>query len=231
MGASDAAIRAAVGATVDAGTAYFEVQLETEPEVTRSRSHGVCDFTHRRASDYTVTDVPENVPDVLHITHGGVVYSQDVGPGEAGDEWQALDMGSWVSASLLSELGWLYGTVDARPGEAGEHIVTMSAQRALEACPAPLRDELHTAFSQSGHLNAVATGWVRTDDANRVTECRLEFPGSEDSLFGTVDIRSRVTLTLFDFGEPADIRSPDAGPAPPIGDLVARIFRRAEESE
>ena len=141
MGASDARIQAAVGATVDAGTAYFEMQLESErAAVTRSRSQGVCDFTHRRAAAYTVTEVPEDVPDVFQITDGGVVYSQDCEPGETGDQWLVLDMGSWASASLLSVLGWLYGVVDARAGDSGEHVVTLSAARAIQACPAPLRD-------------------------------------------------------------------------------------------
>jgi hypothetical protein len=230
VGANDAGIRAAVGATVDAGTAYYELLLESEPAgVTRSRSQGVCDFAHRRAAEHTVTEVPEDVPDVFQITDGGVVYSQDSEPGEAGAEWHVLDMGGWGSASLLSVLGWLYGTVDARAGESGEHTVTMSARRALEACPESLRAGLRMGFDLAGHLDAVATGRVRTDSSNRVTECRLEFPGGEDGLFGSVDVRSRITLTLSDFGEPASIRPPAAGPALPIRDYVEQILRRAEE--
>jgi hypothetical protein len=206
---------------------YFEMRLESEPAwVARFRSQGVCDFTRRRAASRTVTDVPAEVPDVFQIADGGIVYSQ-----EAGDEWHVLDMGGWYTASLLSVLGWLYGVVDARAGDAGEHIVTMSARRAVEACPAPLRDELRTAFDQAGHLDAVATGWVRTDAANRVTECRLELPASVNGLFGSVDVSSRITLVLSDFGEPARIRPPDAGPAVPIGDYVERILRQTEEGE
>jgi hypothetical protein len=221
-------MRAAVEATVDAGTAFYELLLETEPAgIARMRSQGVCDFTNRRAADHTVTEVPEGVPDHFQITDGGVVYGH-----EAGDEWHVLDVGGWGAASLLSMLGWLYGAVDARPGDSREHIVTMRAQRALEACPAPLRPELHAAFDQSGHLDAVATGRVRTDAANRITEFRLELPFSRDGLFGSVDVGSRITLTLSDFGEPAHIQPPGgAGPAEPIGEFVERFFRRAEESE
>jgi hypothetical protein len=232
VGASDARIHAAVGATVDAGTAHFETLLESEPAaVTRSRSQGVCDFTHRRETSYIVTEVPEHVPDVFQITDGGVVYSQDRVPGETGDQWFVLDMGSWASASLLSMLGWLYGTVDAQAGASGEHTVTMSARRAVETCPEPLREELRAAFALVGHLDAVATGRVRTDAANRVTECRLELPGGgEDGLFGSSDVRARVTLTLSDFGEPAAIQPPDAGPALPIKDCIEPFLRREEES-
>jgi hypothetical protein len=221
-------MRAAVEATVDAGTASYELLHESEPAgILRSRSQGVCDFTHRRAADHTVTEVPEGVPDHFQITDGGVVYDQ-----EAGGDWHALDMGSWCAASLLSMLGWLYGAVDVRPGDSGEHVVTMRAQRALEACPAPLRPELHTAFDQAGHLDAVATGRVRTDAANRVTEFRLELPFSRDGLFGSVDVGSRITITLSDFGEPAHILPPGgAGPVEPIGELVERFFRLAEERE
>jgi hypothetical protein len=140
-------------------------------------------------------------------------------------------MGGWGGASLLSVLGWLYGVVEARAGDTGEHIVTMSARRALEACPDPLRDDLRTAFDQAGHLDAVAIGWVSTDAANRVTECRLDLPGSVDGLFGSVDVSSRITLVLSDFGEPACISPPDVGPAEPIGEYVERILRQAEEGE
>jgi hypothetical protein len=227
VGANDAGIRAAVDATVDAGTVYFEMRLESEPAgVARFRSQGVCDFARRRAASRTVTDVPADVPDVFQIADGGVVYSQEVG-----DQWHVLDMGGWGGASLLSVLGWLYGVVEAQAGDAGEHVVTMSARRALEACPAPLRDDLRTAFDQAGHLDAVATGWVRSDAANRVTECRLDLPGSVNGLFGSVDVSSRITLVLSDFGEPASIRPPDAGPAEPIGEYVERILREAEEGE
>jgi hypothetical protein len=82
MAADHAGIRAVVGATADAGTAYYELRLESVPAgVTRSRSQGVCDFTQRRAAGYTVTEVPEDVPGVFQITDGGVVYSQLGGPG------------------------------------------------------------------------------------------------------------------------------------------------------
>jgi hypothetical protein len=220
-------MRAAVEATVDAGTAVYELLLESEPEgIVRSHSQGVCDFTHRRAADHTVTEVPVGVPDNFQITDGGVVHSR-----EAGAEWHVLDMGGWGAASLLSVLGWLYGVVDVRPGDSGGHIVAMSAQRALEACPARLRPELHTAFDQAGHLDAVATGWVRTDAGNRVTEFRLELPFSRNGLFGSVDVGSRIVLTLSGFGEPASVRPPGAGPAQPIGEFVERFFRGAEERE
>jgi hypothetical protein len=203
------------------------MEMESEPAgVVRSRSQGVCDFTRRCEASHTVTDVPADVPDTFQIVDGGVVHTQ-----EDGDRWHALDMGGWGSAGLLSMLGWLYGVVDARAGDSGEHIVTLSTTRAVEACPAPLRDELRRAFSQAGHLDAVATGWVRTDAANRVTGCRLDLPGQEDGLFGSVDIGCRITLSLSDFGEPASIQPPDAGPAQPIEDLVERILRRAEEGE
>jgi len=222
-----AAVRAAVGATVEAGTAYFEMQLESEPAgVVRSRSQGVCDFTHRRAASHTVTDVPPDVPDVFQITDGGVVYSQ-----ETGDQWHVLDMGGWVAASPLSELGWLYGVVEVSVRDSGDHHLTTSAQRAIDACPAPLREELRMSFQQSGHLDAVVTGLVSTDTSNRVTRCELEFPPGEDGLFGTTEVGCRITLTLSDFGVPAYISPPDAGPAQPIEDLVERIFRRAEEGE
>ena len=227
MGANDAGIRAAVDATVDAGTVYFEMRLESEPAgVARFRSQGVCDFTRRRAASRTVTDVPADVPDVFQITDGGIVYSQ-----ESGDEWHVLDMGSWASAGLLSVLGWLYGVVDVRTGDDGDHGVTMSAERALEVCPAPLRDELRTSFYQAGHLDAVATGRVRTDASNRIVECRLELPASVNGLFGSVDVSSRITVALSDFGVPAQIRPPDAGHAQPIEDFVERILRSAEEGE
>lgn len=226
MGMDDAGIRAAVGATVNAGTTYFEMRLESEPAgMMRSRSHGICDFTHRRAIAHTVTELPQDVPDVFQITDGGVVYSQ-----EADDQWHVLDMGGWGTASLMAVLGWLYGVVEVRAADGRDHAVTMSAQRAVEACPAPLRDELRTAFHQAGHLDAVATGRVRTDAANRVTECRLELPPGRGGLFGSYDVGSRVTLTLSDFGGPADIRPPDAGPAQPIGEIVERILRRSDES-
>jgi hypothetical protein len=94
-----------------------------------------------------------------------------------------------------------------------------------------LRDELRTAFVQAGHLDAVATGWVRTDASNRVTECRLALPGGADGLFGSADVGSRIALALADLGEPASIRPPDAGPAVPIGKDIEQILRRAEESE
>lgn len=227
VGANDAGIRAAVDATVDAGTVYFEMQLESEPAgVVRSRSQGVCDFTHRREAGNTVTELPADAPDVFQIVDGGIVYSQ-----ETGDEWHALDMGGWAAASLLSVLGWLYGVVEVRPGDGGDHGVTMSAERAVERCPAPLRDELRTSFYQSGHLDAVATGRVRTDAANRIVECRLEVPASVNGLFGSVDVGSRITVVLSDFGAPAHIRPPDAGPAQPIEDFVESILRRAEEGE
>ena len=61
---------------------------------------------------------------------------------------------------------------------------------------------------------AVATGWVRTDAANRVTKCRLELPASRNGLFGSVGVGYRITLVVSDFGEPAYIRPPDTGPAP-----------------
>jgi hypothetical protein len=224
--ADDARIRAAVAATVDAGTAYFKMRIESEPAgVMRSRSNGVCDFTHLRAAGHTVTDVPADVPDVFQITDGGVVYSQDVD-----DEWVVLDMGGWAAASLMSVLGWLYGVVDVRAGDCGDHGVTVSAQRAIAACPVPLRDELRTAFHQAGHLDAVATGRVATDAWNRVTRCRLELPSSRNGMFGSLDVGSRITLTLTDFGEPVHIRPPDAGPAQPIEEYVEPIIRRAEES-
>ncbi|WP_142049795.1 hypothetical protein [Pseudonocardia kunmingensis] len=228
VGTDDAGLIAAVEATVDAGTAYFEMELVSEPPgFARFRSHGVCDFAHRRAASRTVTDLPADVPEIFQIADGGVVYSQ-----EPGDGWHVLDMGGWGSASLLAVLGWLYGVVDARAGDGGEHHVTMSARRAVENCPEPLREELRTAFQQAGHLDAVATGRVRTDGANRVTECRLELPGGENGLFGTVDLRSRITLVLSDFGEPAHIRPPDAaGPAQPIGDLAEEVLRHAEDGE
>jgi hypothetical protein len=227
MGANEAGIRAAVDATVDAGTVHFEIQMESEAAgMMRERSHGVCDFINRRAAVHTVTELPADVPDTFQITDGGIVYTQ-----ETGDEWHVLDMGSWASASLLSELGWLYGVVDVRPGDGGDHGVTMSAVRALDVCPAPLRNELRTSFHQAGHLDAVATGRVRTDAANRIVECRLELPASVDGLFGSVDVSSRITVVLSDFGMPAHIRPPDAGPAQPIEDLVERILRGAEEGE
>ena len=220
-------MRAAVEATIAAGTAYYEMQMESEPAgVLRDRSQGVCDFTRRCEASHTVTDVPADVPDTFQIVAGGVIYTH-----EDGDRWYALDMGGWGSTGLLSMLGWLYGVVDARAGDSGEHVVTLSAARAVEACPAPLRDELRRAFSQAGHLDAVATGWVRTDAANRVTECRLDLPGQEDGLFGSVDVGCRITLSLSDFGEPASIQLPDVGPALPVEDFVEQIFRRAEESE
>jgi hypothetical protein len=224
----DAGMRAAVEATVDAGTAYYEMLMESVPAgVMRDRIQGVCDFARRREASHTVTDVPADISDTFHIIDGGVVYTQ-----EDGDRWDALDMGGWGSSGgLLWMLGWLYGVVDARAGDSGEHIVTLSAARAVEVCPPPLRDELRRAFSYAGHLDAVATGWVRTDAANRVTECRLDLPGQEDGLFGSVDVGCRVTLSLSDFGEPASIQPPDAGPAMPVEDYVEEIFRRIEESE
>lgn len=228
MGASEAGIRAAVGATVDAGTAYFEMTLESEPAgVARLRTQGVCDFAHQREAAHTVTHVPEGVPDIFQITDGGLVYSQ-----ETGDRWHVLDVGGWASAGLLSVLGWLYGVVDAAAGDSGGHTVTMSAQRAVEACPASLRDELRTAFAQAGHHDAVATGWLRTDASNRVTECRLELPGGADGLFGSADIGSRITLALSDFGEPASITPPpDAGPPVPMAEYIEQILRPEEERE
>jgi hypothetical protein len=220
-------MRAAVEATIEAGTAYYEMQMESEPAgVVRSRSQGVCDFTRRCEASHTVTDVPADVPDAFQIVAGGVIYTH-----EDGDRWYALDMGGWGSTGLLSMLGWLYGVVDARAGDSGEHVVTLSAARAVEACPAPLRDELRRAFSQAGHLDAVATGRVRTDAANRVTECRLDLPGQEDGLFGSIDVGCRITLSLSDFGAPASIQPPDAGPAVAVEDYVEEIFRRAEEGE
>jgi hypothetical protein len=220
-------MRAAVEATIEAGTAYYEMQMESDPAgVVRSRSQGICDFTRRCEASHTVTDVPADVPDTFQIVDGGVIHTH-----EDGDRWHALDMGGWGSAGLLSMLGWLYGAVDARAGDSGEQVVTLSAARAVEACPAPLRDELRRAFSQAGHLDAVATGWVRTDAANRVTECRLDLPGQQDGLFGSVDVGCRITLSLSDFGEPASIQLPDAGPALPVEDYVEQIFRRGQESE
>jgi hypothetical protein len=227
VGADEAGIRAAVDATVDAGTVYFEMQIESESAgMIRVRCHGVCDFTHRREAAHTVTELPADVPDVFQIIDGGIVYTQ-----ETGDEWYCLDVGSWAAASLLSELAWLYGVVDVRPGDGGDHGVTMSAERALEVCPAPLRDELRTSFHQAGHLDAVGTGRVRTDASNRIVECRLELPASVHGLFGSVDVSSRITVVLSDFGAPAHIRPPDAGPAQPIEDFVERTLRRAEEGE
>jgi hypothetical protein len=222
----DAGLAGAVDATVAAGTAYYELLLESEPAgIVRTRSQGVCDFARRRAATHTVTEVPEGVPDQFQITDGGVVHST-----ESGDEWYALDMGGWGAASLLAVLGWLYGAVDARSGDDGERTVTMSARRALETCPASLRPELATAFGQSGHLEAVATGRVRTDAANRVTGFRLDLPYSRDGLFGSLDVGSRTVLTLSGFGEPADIRPPDSGPVQPVGEFVERLLR-ADESE
>jgi hypothetical protein len=227
MGANEAGIRAAVDATVDAGTVHFEIQMESEAAgMMRERSHGVCDFAHRRAACHTVTELPADVDGVFQITDGGIVYSQ-----ETGDEWHVLDTGSWVSAGLLSMLGWLYGVVEVRTGDGGDHGVTMSAARALETCPAPLRDELRTSFHQAGHLDAVATGRVRTDASGRIVECRLELPASVNGLFGSVDVGSRITVVLSDFGEPAHIQPPDAGPAQPIEDFVEQILRHAEEDE
>ncbi|QYN34541.1 hypothetical protein K1T35_40130 [Pseudonocardia sp. DSM 110487] len=227
MEADDAKIRAAVGVTVDAGTVHFEMRMESEPAgMMRERSQGVCDFAHRREACHTVTELPADVPDVFQITDGGIVYSRDTG-----DEWHVLDMGSWASAGLLSVLGWLYGVVDVRTGDGGDHGVTMSAARALETCPAPLRDELRTSFHQAGHLDAVATGRVRTDASGRIVECRLELPASVNGLFGSVDVGSRITVVLSDFGEPAHIRPPDAGPAQPIEDFVEHILRHVEEGE
>jgi hypothetical protein len=107
----------------------------------------------------------------------------------------------------------------------------MSARRAVEACPAPLREEPRLAFEQTGHLDAVATGWVRTDAADRLAECRLEIPPGGAGLFGPVDVGCRVTLVLSGFGEPASIRPPDAGPAQPIGECIERIFGRVDERE
>jgi hypothetical protein len=227
MEANEAGIRAAVDATVDAGTVSFETQIESESGgMIRLRRHGVCDFTHWREAAHTVTELPADVPDAYQITDGGIVYTQ-----ETGDEWSALDMGGWAAASLMSELAWLYGVVDVRPGDGGDHGVTMSAERALEVCPAPLRDELRTSFQQAGHLDAVGTGRVRTDASNRIVECRLELPASVNGLFGSVDVSSRITVALSDFGVPAQIRPPDAGHAQPIEDFVGSFLRRAEEGE
>jgi hypothetical protein len=224
VGADDARIRAAVEATVDAGTVRFEMELETEPaDVNRSRSHGVCDFTQRRAECRTVTDVPANVPDTFQITDGGVVYTQ-----EPGGHWHALDMGGWAAASLMSDLGWFYGVVEARELAPSEHTVTTSARHAVDACPAPLRDELRTAFEQSGHLDAIATGWVRTDASNRITGCRLSIPPGGAGLFGPVDLTCRIALDLSRFGEPAAIRVPDAGPAQPVREGIAQHFGRVD---
>lgn len=222
-------IRAAVEATVAAGTVRYEMELESEPaHVNRSRSRGVCDFARRREASRTVTDVPADVPDAFQITDGSVVYTQEPGGG-----WHALDMGCWSAASLLASLGWFYGAVDATAlitaEDGAEYTVTMSARRAVETGPEALRDELRRAFELSGHLDAAATGWVRTDAANRITGCRLEIPPGGPGLFGAVDVGARISLAFSRFGEPAVIRPPDAGPAPSLEETIERFLGDGDE--
>jgi hypothetical protein len=129
-------------------------------------------------------------------------------------------------------LGWLYGVMQIQAGdEEATHLVAMNARRAVDVCPADLQDDLRAVFVATGQLDAVATGRVRLDDRQRITEFVLEIPQGGEGPDGTVHDAARIVLVLADFGEPAMIRPPNAGPAMPVGEYIEYVLRLAAESE
>jgi len=217
-----------VNATVEAGTASFAMELTSSPGGVRMRYLGVCDFGHRRLSARVdvATGPSGEGGHCIQVVDGGIVYLRN-----PDGSWHVADVGGWVAAGPLSVLGWLYGVEDVRAADDGAHLVTMSGRRAVDACPGPLREEMRHAFAETGQIDAVATGRVRLDDRNRVTEFRLDVPAGCRGVDGTVHDAARFDLVLSGFGEPALVEPPDAGPAVPVREYIDHVRWLVAESE
>jgi hypothetical protein len=212
---SSAMIGAAVDSTLEAGTASFTMELNSSPGGITMRYRGVCDFTHQRlAAHVDVETEPADPSDEpaggFQVVDGGAVYFRNVQRSDAEEQWHVADVGGWVAAGPLAVLGWLYGVEDVQAtGRAGVYVVTMSGRRAVDAGPDGLRDGMRHAFVETGQIDADATGVVRLDDRNRVTEFRLDVPEGCRGADGTVYDAARFVLVLADFGLPALIEPPD----------------------
>lgn len=233
MKVSIESIRAAVDSTLEAGTASLRMELSTSPGGVTMRYRGVCDFAHERLAAHVDVETgsvdPSDEPaGGLQVVDGGTVYFRNVQRTDVEEQWHVADVGGWVAAGPLAVLGWLYGVEDVREtGRAGAHAVTMSGRRAVEASPDRLRDGMRHAFVETGQIDADATGEVRLDDRNRVTEFRVDVPAGCRGADGTVHDAARFVLRLDDFGEPAIVEPPDAGPAVPIREYVEQVLRLA----
>lgn len=237
MKVSSATIGAAVDSTLEAGTASFRMELNSSPGGVTMRYRGVCDFSQERLAAHVDVETgsadPADEPaGGLQVVDGGTVYFRNVQRTDVEEQWHVADVGGWVAAGPLAVLGWLYGVEDVQPtGRAGVQAVTMSGRRAIEASPERLREGMRHAFVETGQIDSDATGEVHLDDRNRVTEFRLDVPAGSQGADGTVHDAARFVLILDDFGQPALIEPPDAGPAVPIREYVERVLRLAADGD
>ncbi len=230
-------ICAAVDSTLEAGTASFTMELNSSPGGITMRYRGVCDFTHQRLAAHVDVEIepadPSDEPaGGFQVVDGGTVYFRNVQRSDAEERWHVADVGGWVAAGPLAVLGWLYGVEDVQAtGRAGVYAVTLNGRRAVEASPDQLREGMRHAFVETGQIDADATGEVRLDDRNRVTEFRLDVPEGCRGADGTVHDAARFVLVLDDFGLPALIEPPDAGPAVPIREYVEQVLRLVADGD